>query len=201
MTMEGPIDRIATSPRPTCQTVDIPRTMTSTKETKDPRSLKGIVAILDLLEENSAKFEVPPKMLKEIRGYLSTGPLIPPSLSSDDDRSVRKAQSSLQVLQSRLDRIIVFHFAVRNRLELLMQLEIRAKHVLLGCGAMTKAASKPAVTLALIRVMPELIEARERWSEMEKMLAMAQRHMEGAKDVIKTQMKLDDNVRWAQYRT
>ncbi len=167
----------------------------------ESRVLSGIQEVKDQLDEADDTLDVPARLIKTLQGYRNTRRFIPRVLQSDDKQSVRQAQSSLHQIQEALDKIITVHFAIRRRLELLLQFEIEVKHVLVASGALPDNASGPRVQNCIAKWIPELAKHQARWNEMDKLCGTIQGHLKTAMKVIELQMKLDDNVLWAQYRS
>lgn len=163
----------------------------------------SVKVVADELEQLEAQglWNVPKDFFVQIKKWSRTKALVPQHLKSDDKESVKKAQRSLHRLQSGLDELITIHYAVRNRLELLLQLEVSLKHALFVDGELPTSASGPRTQNAMTQALPSLTRVKIRWTEVEKLCSTAQEHLRRAMKVIELQMKLDDNVRWAQYRT
>ncbi len=166
-----------------------------------PRVLSDVHRVEDQLDDFDDTLQVPSRLIKTLRRFIKTEKLIPRTLQSDDKESVRQAQESLHQIQSRLDKAIHLHFSIRRRLELLLQIEIQVKHILISGGALPDTASGPRVQNAIVQHVPRLAKYQAKWNEMDKLCGMVQGHLKSAMKVIELQMKLDDNVRWSQYRS
>lgn len=161
------------------------------------RSNEIISIIIKQLKENEDQVTVPIETLEELASYISTAEYIPKIVDVERIKSVRQAQSALQKLQANLDRVVAIHFQVRDRIGLCIRMETRAKAALIQSGIIPDKASGVAQQLILTAVLPELVERHQSWLEAEKRCSLVQKNITEAKDVIKVQTKLDDNVRWA----
>jgi len=160
-----------------------------------------LAAIRETLTSVGETLIVPSNLLKVLKSLLNTKDLIPKVLNADDKASVRRAQASLQQLQEAQDKAVSIHFSIRRRLELLLQIELEAKHILLSERVMPDSASGPRQQNCLLAQFPQLALHHARWNELDKLCTLVQVHLGRAMRTIELQMKLDDNVRWAQYRS
>jgi hypothetical protein len=162
------------------------------------RALPAISAVLHELQKQAGVLRVDRSVLQELERYCATKQVIPEILSADRAETVEKAQQGLQELQARLDRVAAIHLGVRKLQRALQKLETMARHELAVQGHLTPKTSKPSADQLVALALPELQNHQDAWETFSKICRDVQEHVGSAKDVIRIQMKLDENLHWAQ---
>jgi hypothetical protein len=162
------------------------------------RKLPAVQAVLQELKNQEKVLRVDKSVVGELELYCVTKTLIPEILSADRADTVEKAQQGLQELQARLDRVAAIHLTVRKIQRALQKLETMARHDLALNGHITPKTSKPSADQLLALVLPELQVHQDAWETFSKICRDVQDHLGSAKEVIRIQMKLDENLHWAQ---
>lgn len=162
------------------------------------RALPTILAVMQELQKQEKVLRVDKSVVAELEQYCATKALIPEVLSADNIETVELAQRGLQELQARLDRVAAIHLGVRKILRALQKLEIMARHDLAAHDHITPKTSKPSADQLISLVLPELRVHQDAWETFSKICRDVQDHLGSAKEVIRIQMKLDENLHWAQ---
>jgi hypothetical protein len=162
------------------------------------RLFPAIQAVLLELQKQDKFLRVDKSVVNELERYCSTKALIPEILSADNRETVDKAQQGLQELQARLDRVAAVHLGVRKIQRALQKLETMARHEMAVHGYITTKTSKPSADQLLALVLPELQTHQDAWETFSRICRDVQDHIGSAKEVIRIQMKLDENLHWAQ---
>jgi hypothetical protein len=134
----------------------------------------------------------------ELESYLAVKKLLPEILAAEEKGTVRKAQTALYELQGKLDRVATIHLSTRKMLRALDRLEIMSKGALAEAGRITEKTSKPSADQMISLVLPELASYQSDWTYLGKMCQDVQDHLGNAQEVLKLQMKMDENLHWAQ---
>ena len=162
------------------------------------RALPAIQAVLQELQKQETILRVDKSVVNELKQYCATKSLIPAILSADNRETVESAQQGLQELQARLDRVAAVHLEVRKIQRALQRLETMARHDLAVHLFITTKTSKPSADQLVALVLPELQIHQDAWETFSRICRDVQDHLGSAKDVIRIQMKLDENLHWAQ---
>jgi len=95
---------------------------------------------------------------------------------------------------------VSIHHDAKRTLQILASAEQQLAGALVTCGELPKNASGPIQQRCLAAIVPELIRVKTRWQTLDQICTQAQQRLASARDSIKLQSNLDDNLRWAQYR-
>lgn len=176
----------------------VPASGKSLNHIEQIRALPAIQAVLQELKKQEPILRVDKSVVQELERYCSTKQLIPEILSADRADTVEKAQQGLQELQARLDRVASIHLGVRKMQRALQKLETMARHDLAVHNHITPKTSKPSADQLVSLALPELQNHQDAWETFSKICRDVQEHLGSAKEVIRIQMKLDENLHWAQ---
>lgn len=150
------------------------------------------------LEKRVAMLNIDRSVYAELESYLAVKALLPEMLTAEDRESVQKAQRALYELQGKLDRVAVIHLGARRIIRALGRLEVMSKSALADSGHITEKTSKPSADQLIALVLPELVSYQVDWAALLKMCDDVIDHLSNAKDVLKLQMKMDENLHWAK---
>jgi len=139
-------------------------------------------------------------LLDEVKKYLTIGKYLPASVNFEEPQTIRQAQKALAVIEARLDRIVSIHHDAKRTLQILASAEHQLTGALVTHGELPKTASGPIQQRCLAAMVPELIRVKTRWQTLDQICTQAQQRLASARDSIKLQSQLDDNLRWAQHR-
>ena len=139
-------------------------------------------------------------LMDEIRGYLSVGQYLPPTVDYEKPNTIRKAQVALAKMERHLDIIVPLHHDAKRTLQIIASVEYQLTGALIRAGVIPEKASGPVRDHHLSAAVPKLGHVKLRWMALDKICTQAQQRMASARDSIKLQAKLDDNLRWAQER-
>lgn len=138
--------------------------------------------------------------LDEVRGYLTVGKYLGSSLNFEDPKTIRRAQRALARMEAHLDRIMVLQHDAKRTLQIIAAAEAQLVGLLLRTGELTTKSTGPAQQLAVASRVPLLVKIKTEWETLEKICVQAQRRIASAKESLKLQSQMDDNLRWAQHR-
>lgn len=186
-----------TVPKPTEEKTVLPKGI-QLNHVDEIRELPAVKAVLEELKKQASVLQVDKMVVQELERYCSTKALIPEILSADDPDTVARAQRGLQELQARLDRVVAVHLGVRKIQRALQKLETMARHDLARHSFITPKTSKPSADQLVSLSLPELQNHQDAWDTFSKICRDVQDHLGNAKEVIRIQMKLDENLHWAQ---
>ena len=139
--------------------------------------------------------------MDEVRGYLAISDLLPTVVNFEKPKTIRQAQRALATIEARLDRIVAIHHDAKRVLQIISSIEYQALSFLSRVGALAEKSTGPAQQQKLNQLVPKLITARTRWQTVDQICTQAQQRLGAAKESVKLQLKLDDNLRWAQERS
>ena len=88
----------------------------------------------------------------------------------------------------------------RRVLRVLGKIEILIKRELAKHSLISEKTSKPAAEQVVSLVVPELRIHQGNWTYVKKLCKDVQDHLSGAKSTVQLQIKLDENLNWAQRR-
>lgn len=137
----------------------------------------------------------------EVKNYLDVGSLLPTTVNWQKEGSIRKAQRALSEMESRLDRIVKIHHDAKRVLQSISSVEYQLLGALVKTKKLDKKASGPAQQLTLASTLPLLGKVKAKWIMLDVVCTQAQQRIASAKDSIRQQWRLDDNLRWAQERS
>jgi hypothetical protein len=140
-------------------------------------------------------------LANEIATYLNVGSLLPSIINWKKETSIRKAQKALSKMEGRLDRIVKIHHDAKRVLQSIAAVEYQLLGALVRAKKLDKKSSGPAQQLVLASVIPILGKTRAKWLMLDIVCTQAQQRIASAKDSIRQQWRLDDNLRWAQERS
>ena len=149
------------------------------------------------LELNNPNFE---DWMDEVRGYLSVGSYLGPTINFEKPKSIRHAQKALARMESHLDRILVLQHDAKRVLQIISSVETQLLGKLVRDGALPAKATGPAQQQMLAASVPRLARVKTSWETLEQICLQAQQRIASAKKAMELQARLDDNLRWAQYR-
>ena len=162
------------------------------------RENPAIQAIHKELETRADLLRIEPSTYGEMSSYLAVQNLLPQMLSAKDQATVRKAQNALYELQGKMDRVMAIQLGARKLQRALGRLEILAKGALATAGYITEKTSKPSADQLIALAIPELAVYQNNWAHLIKVCQDVIDHLASAKDVLKLQMKMDENLHWAR---
>jgi hypothetical protein len=139
--------------------------------------------------------------MDEIRGYLFISDLLPTVVNFEQPKSIRKAQRALATIEARLDRIVSLHHDAKRVLQIISSVEYQTLSTLSRDRVLPEKATGPAQQQKINQLLPKLVTAKVRWQTLDQICTQAQQRLAAAKESIKLQLKLDDNLRWAQERS
>ena len=139
--------------------------------------------------------------MDEIRGYLDVGKMLGRSIDFEKPATVRRAQRALQHMEARLDRVVALHHDAKRVLQIIVAVEYKLIGAMTRQKMLPKKTTGPAQQQALMTVVPKLITVKTRWETLDQVCTQAQKRIASAKESLKLQSSLDDNLRWAQYRS
>jgi len=137
----------------------------------------------------------------EVRGYLAISDLLPTVVNFEKPKSIRQAQRALATIEARLDRIVAIHHDAKRVLQIISSIEYQTLSFLSRAKVLAEKSTGPAQQPTLNQLVPKLITARVRWQTVDQICTQAQQRLAAAKESVKLQLKLDDNLRWAQERS
>lgn len=173
----------------------------SKTDVNSARDLESVRAILHEMEVNNRDLLTVDRSLRsELKSYLGTGKILVPEVAATDPVSVKSAQRALWTIQGWLDRVVAIHMDTRKVLRVLGKIEILIKRELAKHGLITAKTSKPAADQLISLVVPELRIHQGNWTYVKKLCKDVQDHLSGAKGTVQLQIKLDENLNWAQRR-
>lgn len=163
------------------------------------KGLRSRIVIKKLLQriEDEDNLQVDSGVVEELISYLEVRPLLPNILDHQSKNNVRKAQKALVSIEARVDKTLYAQAGVRTRLRFFNRLEFEVKQDLFRAGFITEKSSRPSTDQALALVIPELINLRDEWKELEELCRLVHKRLNEAKETMKLLGKLDDNYRWA----
>lgn len=170
--------------------------MSRSSENKSIRSRRVIKSLLQRIEDEDT-LQVDGDVYDQIVSYLEVRPLFPNILNHQSKANTRKAQKALVEIEARVDKTLYAQAGVRTRLRLFSRLEFEVKQELFRVGFITEKSSKPSTEQALALVVPELINLKDEWKELEELCRLVHKRLNEAKDTMKLLGRLDDNYRWA----
>jgi hypothetical protein len=141
------------------------------------------------------------KKLDEVRGYLILSPLLPITINFEEPKTIRKAQRALATIEARLDRIITLHHDAKRVLQIISMVEHQLLSYMARYKILPEKTTGPAQQQKLTEYAPLLVKMRIQWAAVDSICTQAQQRLASAKDSLKLQAKLDDNLRWAQERS
>lgn len=139
--------------------------------------------------------------MNEVRGYLLVSELLPTVVDFEKPQSIRKAQRALATIEARLDRIIAIHHDAKRVIQIIVAVEYQVLSTFSRDRLIAEKATGPAQQQKLNQMVPKLVTAKVRWQTVDQICTQAQQRLAAAKESIKLQLKLDDNLRWAQERS
>ena len=140
-------------------------------------------------------------LMDEIRRYLEVGSLLPSVVSFESSKTVRKAQKALSIMGARLDRIVAIHHDAKRVLQIISMIEHQLIGYLTKHSILPIKSTGPQQNQTMFRLCPVLFRAKDQWSAVDSICTQAQQRLSSARESIKLQVKLDDNLRWAQERS
>jgi hypothetical protein len=138
--------------------------------------------------------------LDEIRQYLTVGDLLPTTIDFNKPKSIRQAQRAVSTIEARLDRIVTLHHDAKRVLQVVAAVEHHLLSFMSRSGDLPDKATGPAQQQKLNQYAPTLVKVRIQWTTLDILCTQAQQRLASARDSLKLQAKLDDNLRWAQER-
>ena len=138
--------------------------------------------------------------MDEVRGYLDVGKMLGKSVNFEQPNTIRRAQRALSAMEARLDRVVALHHDAKRVLQILASVEFQLIGAMTRQQVIPSKATGPAQQQAIATAVPKLAHVRTRWEALDIVCTQAQRRIASAKESIKMQSSLDDNLRWAQYR-
>jgi len=139
--------------------------------------------------------------MDEVRGYLDVGKMLGTSLDFEKPDTIRRAQRALKHMEARLDRVIALHHDAKRVLQIIAAVEYQLIGAMTRQDKLSSKATGPAQQQALAAAVPRLVAVKTRWAALDIVCTMAQKRIASAKESLKLQSSLDDNLRWAQYRS
>lgn len=138
--------------------------------------------------------------LDEVRGYLDVGQSLGRSINFEKPNTIRRAQKALALMEARLDRIMVLQHDAKRVLQIIASVEYQLVGAFVRAKKLSEKTTGPAQLRVLTAAVPQLLHVKISWETLEYVCAQAQKRIASAKDAIKLQSQLDDNLRWAQFR-
>lgn len=138
--------------------------------------------------------------MDDIKGYLVVGNLLPPTINFENPKTIRRAQKALTKMERYLDVIVPLHHKAKRVLQIISSVEYQLLGALVRIGTIPKNASGPVQRNILASHLPILGSVKSRWESLDKICTQAQQRIASARESVKLQNKLDDNLRWAQDR-
>lgn len=139
--------------------------------------------------------------MDEVKASLDVGKTLGKSINFEIPATIRRAQKALQFMEARLDRIMALHHDAKRVLQIVTSAEYQLVSAMVRSGKLSSKATGPAQQLALTAAVPKLMRVKTRWSALDQVCTQAQKRIASAKESIKLQSNLDDNLRWAQFRS
>ena len=139
--------------------------------------------------------------MDEVRGYLAISDLLPTVVNFEQPKSIRKAQRALATIEARLDRIVALHHDAKRVLQIIASVEYQTLSTLSRDRIVPEKATGPAQQQKINQLLPKLVTAKVKWQTVDQICTQAQQRLAAAKESVKLQLKLDDNLRWAQERS
>lgn len=158
--------------------------------------------IFDQARDRAIKMDNPQldEWMDEIRGYLDVGKTLGKSINFEKPATIRRAQKALSFMEARLDRVLALHHDAKRVLQILASVEFQLIGAMTRQGVLSNKATGPAQQQAIAAAVPKLLHVKTRWEALDIVCTQAQKRIASAKDSLKLQSNLDDNLRWAQYR-
>lgn len=167
-------------------------------DAKPLRTRPAIAAVIAEMQKKTRILDGDLDLLSELRTYTSVKPLLPTIIDADAVETVRTAQRALNEIQGRFDRVATIFLDARRVSRTLSRLDILVRKELSKAGMISEKTSKPSAELLVSLVVPELAICQKKWAILEKSCDGVQRHLSDAKQTLQMQIKLDENLRWAQ---
>jgi hypothetical protein len=140
------------------------------------------------------------ELMDEIRGFLNVGQYLPPTINYEKPSTIRKAQLALAKMERHLDVVVPLHHDAKRTLQIIASVEYQLTGALVRANVIPEKASGPVKDHHLAAAVPLLGRVKIRWTSLDKICTQAQQRLASARESIKLQAKLDDNLRWAQDR-
>jgi len=159
--------------------------------------------LLDKVKDKARQMNEPrlDQLAAEVKGYLDVGKLMSRTVDFEKPATVRKTQQALAEMEARLDRVVAIHHDAKRSLQIISSVEYQLIGALTRAGSLSAKATGPAQQQALMTAAPLLIKVKTRWESLDIVCTMAQKRIASARESIKLQSSLDDNLRWAQFRS
>ncbi len=138
--------------------------------------------------------------MDEVRSSLDVGKTLGKSVNFENPSTIRRAQRALQFMEAKLDRIAALHHDAKRVLQIVVSVEYQLISAMVRSSQLSSKATGPAQQLALAAAVPKLLHVKSRWEALDQVCTQAQKRIASAKESIKLQSSLDDNLRWAQFR-
>jgi len=157
---------------------------------------------LDTAEAKAAEKDAPsiPTKIKELHRYLAVGSDLPNVLTHDDPQSVQAAQRVLQRCEAYLDRVLAIQFEARTVLQAMENVATVVIRELVRHDLLSEKASGPVEQRTLVMHVPTFCQIRRKWELLESLCGDVQKRLGGIRKTVDLMQRLDDNLRWAQYR-
>lgn len=138
--------------------------------------------------------------MDEVKNAMNVGKTLGKSIDFEKIATIRRAQKALQYMEAKLDRILALHHDAKRVLQIITSIEYQLIGIMTRQKYLANKATGPAQQQALMTTVPNLVRVKTRWEALDIVCTMAQRRIASAKESIKLQSSLDDNLRWAQFR-
>lgn len=139
-------------------------------------------------------------MMDQVRGFLDVGKYLPTTINFERPKTIRQAQKALKEIEKHLDVIVPLHHDAKRVLQIIFSVEYQILGVLVRSKDVPKNASGPVQKNVLAAHLPKLGHVKSRWEALDRICTQAQQRLASARESLKLQAKLDDNLRWAQDR-
>lgn len=158
--------------------------------------------LLDRVDSRAEELDNPnlEDWLDEIRQYLNVGRYLGSSVDFEDPKTIRRAQKALARMEAHLDRVMVLQHDAKRTLQIIAAVESQLLALMVRLDRIPAKATGPAQQRHLAAESPLLARVKTKWETLEQTAQQAQRRIASARDSIKLQSQLDDNLRWAQHR-
>lgn len=139
-------------------------------------------------------------MMDHVKEYLDVGKYLPTTINFERPKTIRQAQKALKRIEKHLDIVVPLHHDAKRVLQIIASVEFQLLGVLVRSNYVSKNASGPIQKNAIAAQLPKLGSVKSRWEALDKICTQAQQRLASARESLKLQAKLDDNLRWAQDR-
>ena len=139
--------------------------------------------------------------MDEVREALDVGKALGKTINFEIPNTIRRAQRALQFMEAKLDRVMALHHDAKRALQIIASAEYQLIGAMTKQKVLSSKATGPAQQLALAAAVPKLLRVKTRWTALDQVCTQAQKRIASAKESIKLQSNLDDNLRWAQFRS